>query len=295
MKIVDLIESRADIHDYVASLWKTDAFRESHKKGGFVHGVVDQFSIMPRLFCETTNDRLERAHFSTWWNGMMKRDDYTNPTVADLYWLHEMNHAGTMVYVPNIGRTAYDEKMERNELESSALSEIQIYFEMPDLRAASFNHPIYADRFLQNPDMQELWKADKVAAIETIRMMRRDVMVSKPEHELDLTERWIRKFTLQNRVYSDTWADRYKEVENHMYEFRIAAIANRHDALLMHRDWLETEAGKDKVDHIPFREEAELSTAFYWKNKRNYSRDMEEATRPITPASLVTARPAVSG
>src|SRR4029453_8621088 len=67
---------------------------------------------------------------------MMLRGDYANPVIADLYLVHELYHAGTMPYIPGMGRPAFDEKMVRNELEASVLSEIQVYFEMPDLRAS---------------------------------------------------------------------------------------------------------------------------------------------------------------
>jgi hypothetical protein len=108
MKNSELLVTRADVHDYVGSLWKTDAFRTSHKTGGFIYSVIDQFAMLPRLFCETTNDRLERAHFSTWWGAIMHRPDYTNQVIVDLYCLHEIYHAAKMPYVPDIGRAAFD-------------------------------------------------------------------------------------------------------------------------------------------------------------------------------------------
>ena len=154
MKNSQLLVTQADVHDYVASMWETDLFRDSHKSGGFIYEVVDQFASLPRLFCETTNDHLERPHFCTWWGAIMRRHDYDNPVVSDLYDTHEIFHAATMPYVPDIGRAAFNEKMRRNELGASVTSEIQIYFEIPGLRKLSFPHPIYADRFLINPHMQ---------------------------------------------------------------------------------------------------------------------------------------------
>src|SRR5215471_12323526 len=108
MKNSELLVTRADVHDYVGSLWKTDFFRASHKNGNFIYGVIDQFAMLPRLFCEITNDRLERAHFSTWWGAIMHRHDYTNQVISDLYYLHEIYHVAKMPYVPDIGRAAFD-------------------------------------------------------------------------------------------------------------------------------------------------------------------------------------------
>ncbi|MGB9151593.1 MAG: hypothetical protein WCD70_00720 [Alphaproteobacteria bacterium] len=292
MKNSQLLVTKADIHDYVGTLWQTDAFRNSHKKNGVVFDVVDKFAILPRLFCESTNDKLERAHFSTWWGAMMKRDDYTNPSIADLYLIHEFYHAATMPYVSGIGKAAFNEKMARNELEASVFSEIQIYFEMPGLRESSFAYPIYADRFIKNPDLQTLWQHNKQIAIETLRVARRDVMVSKPEYELDIAEQWIRRFAEQNDAYSITWSDRYSEIEKHMYDFQLASMTgSRQDALSRHRDWIEAEAAKDPKDSVPFRLEAELFTAFYWANKAKYQVAMtaeaerlkQVSTRPSSP------------
>lgn len=278
MIIREAISDGIELHRYVKKLWKTEIFQKSHRQMGFVHNIVDQFASMPRIFAEMTNDHLERSHFSTWWGVIMLRDtEYENPYIHDLYLLHEFYHAGHMPYIRNIGRAAFDEKMQRNELEASTLSEIQVYFEMPELRKASFGYPIYADRFLEDPEMRALWDANPVVAIETLRSIRRDVMLSKPEHLMDLTERWVRRFAEQNAVHSLTWSDRYLEVENRMFAFQQEAAKDREAALANHVAWIEAEAATDQADHIPFRREAELFSAFYWANKEKYTEAMARA------------------
>jgi len=277
MKNVRAIASKDAIHEFVLSQWKTDMFRDSHQSGGFIWRAVERFAWLPRIFAEMSNDHLERAHFSTWWGVIMLRDDYTNPVIHDLYLLHEFYHSAHMPYVPNIGKAAFDDKMQRNELEASSMSEITIYFEMPELRANSFPHPIYADRFLDDVDMKALWATNKDVAVETIRSIRRDVMVSKPEHLMDITEQWIRRFAEQNAIYSITWSDRYVEVENHMSNFQMATAVSREEALAHHLNWITTEAAKDPVDNVPFRQEAELFATFYWANKEKYAKAMAKA------------------
>lgn len=274
MKNLQVFVERDDVHGFVKGLWKTDLFRDSHNVGGFIFALVDEFAWTPRFFAEMSNGYLERAHFSTWWNVIMLRDDYTNPFIHDLYLLHEMYHAMRMPYIKDIGIRAFDEKMQRNELEASVLSEIVIYFELPELRRLSFDHEIYADRFLDDPDIKALWSANKIVAIETIRSVRRDVMTSKPEHMLDLTEQWIRRFDEQNAIWRLTWSDRYREVENHMADFQKLATHDRPGAANFHRQWLEKISKKD----IPFRQEAELFATFYWANKKKYQAAMERAS-----------------
>jgi hypothetical protein len=271
MKNIQCIADKAEIHTFVMRLWKTDMFRESHRAGGFIFRAVERFAWLPRVFAEMSNDHLERAHFSSWWGVTMLREDYTNPVIHDLYLLHEFYHAAHMPYIPNIGKAAFDDKMQRNELEASVLSEIAVYFEMPGLREVSFDHDIYADRFLNDPVMNVLWKTNKDVAVETIRSMRRDVMVSKPEHLMDLTESWIRRFAEQNAIYSITWSDRYLEVERRMADLQTQAAADRNDALKYHVDWIIREAERDPLDNVPFRQEAELFATFYWANKEKYS------------------------
>ena len=278
MKNLKALANKREIHDYVYTLFKTDLFKRSYLQKGVIYDVVDQFAWLPRLFCEESNDYLERAHFSTWWNVLVHRGDYTNPVINDLYWIHEFYHAAHMPYIPGIGRAAFTEKMQRNELEASVFSEITIYFDLPELRALSFDHEIYADRFLENADMQNLWTANRSVAIETMRSIRRDVMVSKAEHTMDLTERWIRRFAEQNDAYSITWADRYGEVEERMglLQSSIGSGVDRESVLASHRLWIEREAARDaKGDNIPFRQEAELFSPFYWANKAKFQKAME--------------------
>ena len=165
--------------------------------------------------------------------------------------------------------------MQRNELEASVLSEIAIYFEMPELRKQSFAYPIYADRFLDDVHIQALWRSNRKVALETLRSMRRDVMVSKAESEMDVAEVWIRRFADQNAAYSVIWADRYKEVEERMAFLQMNAANDRSEGLRIYRDWLVGEAAKDGEDNIPFRLEAELFAPFYWSNKAKYEAAMK--------------------
>lgn len=275
MKNLQLFVHPSEISNHVMGLWKTDIFRNSHANGEFVGKLVDQFAWMPRLFAQESNDHLERAHFSTWWNVIMMRDNYTNPYIHDLYYLHEIAHAASMPYLPNIGRMAFDEKMVRNELEASVLSEILVYFEMPGLRECSFDHAIYADDFLFDPGMQKLWAGNKQVAIETIRTKRRDIMVSRDARNMSKTEKWIRRFAEQNQAYSVTWTRRYNEIEIAMAALQLSD--NPIEAGKYYHRWLVEEAQQDPIDNIPFREEAELFSPFYWANKAHYDADMAKA------------------
>lgn len=276
MKNITVLVEPSEVARYVDSLWQTGMFKNSP----FVTRVVEEFARLPRIFADMSNPILEKAHFSTWWNVIMRRT-YENPFVHDLYLLHEMYHAARMPYVPGIGKAAFDEKMQRNELEASVLSEIQVYFEMPGLRAESFKHDIYADRFLNDPKMQALWANDPVVAIETIRTIRRDVMVSKPVEGMDLTETWIRRFADQNAVFTITWADRYGEIEQRMADFQYRATEDRQAAIDEHTAWLAAEVGSDDTgEGVPFRQEAEIFSGHYWANAARYDAAVRAGAKP---------------
>jgi hypothetical protein len=284
MKNLVKLTTVKEIDEFVFRLWKSDLIKESHRSGGYVWDLVNRFAYLPRMFAEVSNEYLERSHFSTWWNVIMMRD-YENPYINDLYYLHEMTHARRCHTWTGIGREAFDEKMQRNELEASVLSEIAIYFELPELRKLSFDHSIYADRYLQDEKMRNLWRTNRDTAVETLRTMRRDVMVSKPERDLDVPEEWIRRFNNQNAIYFGIWADRYGDIESRMALFQQTACDDFEDGRMMAigflKKWIEDEAAKDAFDHIPFRLEAELFAPVYWANKAKYDEAMKRMPRSL--------------
>jgi hypothetical protein len=94
MKNPIILTSVEEIHRHVHGLWRSAPIRASHADGGFIHDIVEQFASLPRLFCDSTDDRLERAHFCSWWGVMMNRS-YDNPAIEDLYRMHEMFHAAS--------------------------------------------------------------------------------------------------------------------------------------------------------------------------------------------------------
>ena len=257
-----------------AALWRTPHFQQSHADGGFIFEIIDQFARLPRLFCDETDDALERAHFSSWWGVLMNRT-YDNPVIEDLYRLHEIFHAATMPYFPGIGFDAFHRKMEDNELKASVCSEIRVYFEIPGLREASFPHPIYADRFLDNPEMRLLWEKNKLVAIETLQEARRDVMVSKPEHEMDLAERWIRRFALQNRQWSTSGTTAIRRWSAPSTICRSALLAVTGPAPVSGIvPGSRRRPRPTAALHVPFRHEATMFASIYWSNRRRYDAEI---------------------
>lgn len=269
--IVKLYEPE-DTHIYVRSLLKTEEMQKSYDNGGFVYQVVQKFAAKPSFFFRASDEILERAHFSAWWGGVQLRD-YDNPYIHDLYILHEIIHAGTLVYSDDLTFQAFCKKMWDNELDASVLSEIAVYFLIPGLRDKSFPHDIYADRFLNDPYWQALWQNAPDRAFQQMRLLRHNIMTTDYSalHE-DLTEVWINRFSRQNEVWANIWVHRYREVEKTMSRLQLMADqGRRQEALDAHIGWLLSEDVTPKGTDIPFPSEAEVFAGTYWMNKKYYT------------------------
>jgi len=267
---VKLLHTSDAVHDYVEDLWKTDIFRFLHKRGRpgqFVFDIVDQFAKLPRFFFEMTDKKLEHAHFSTWWGGIPYRE-YDNPYIHDLYLIHEFAHAGTMVYLPDMNYENFLREMTDNELYASVVSEIQVYFEIPELRELSFNHPIYADRFLQDKDFMRRYQYDKRSAFREMKVRRRNTMMNSNAD--NVTDFWIHRFYNQNAAWGACWAHNFNKVEKAMAFLRDKSLnatdAQRADALTVFIHWLENQS----TNNIPFLREAEAFAGIYWGNRGHY-------------------------
>lgn len=272
-----------EIHSFARNLWATDIFRQSHDEGGFVHEIVDRMASLPVFFFRASDEKLEKAHFATWWRGIQLRD-YDNPAIHDLYYLHEFFHAGDMIYADNLSFDAFRRKMQDNELDASTCSEIEAYFRLPDLRDNSFRHPIFADRFLNNHDIQKRWETDPERMLKELRMHRQNVMMTPlPANHSDRTEFWIRQFNFQNESWANIWVHRYNEVEKAMVQMRetMASFGPR-AALEDHIEWLQSSHVSFGGD-VPFPDEARAFSAVYWATKAAYDRDY--AANPPSPTA----------
>lgn len=289
MKLDSVIKLHTDdeINGYVFGNWKTDLFRDSHASGGFVASVVRPFATMPCFFFRASDERLEKAHFSTWWRGMQIRD-YDNDHVHDLYWLHEMFHAGDMSFRRGLSHEAFERKMQDNELSASVCSEIEAYFRLPGLREHTFSEGIFADRFLQDPDLQSRWAIDPDRVVRELRVARQNAMMAEPPQDhSDPSVFWIKQYQHQNRSWASIWVHQFDKVESAMVRMRESVMrGSRAQALDDHLDFLmsrEIALGGD----IPFPLEADAFAGIYWLNKQMYN------LYHSTPAQVAALAPAI--
>ena len=264
-KSIVRLADRADIHDYVLSLWSDGPIRQSHAGGGLVHRVIERFARMPRFFFAPSEQSIEWTHFSPWWGGILLCD-YDNPVIRDLRYLHEIYHAATMPYVRDANVPTFEAMNFRNEREASSFTEMAIYCELPEMRAMAFDHAIFADRFLfpggdtatLSPEWAARWKEDRQLTFQALMYERAKVILASDD-QIDSNDPqivWLRRYGEQGAAWIRIWSDRFREVQHAMLDLESNSRAgDRSGALDRHLDWLLDDARTDGSD-VPFRREA---------------------------------------
>ncbi len=248
-----------DILDFVNSQWQTEMFREAAITAGHpVQQLLQKFAMLPRIFFKFTEPNLERLHFTTWMGAMALRGAnwYKNPYIADVFLLHEICHMANATYDINLSFDDWHHKMNMEEVDASVLSEVMVYFWMPELRPLTFAEPIWADRFL-NEDNHALFAEDPAALKDYIMRARLECMKDTHKNSADPEVRRIAQYGFSNYEWSSIWQESYREVEFKMYLLTYGSMRNRESALSDHISWL-----KSKMLHgIPFRVQAEAYAA----------------------------------
>ena len=252
-----------EIHGFFKQLWLTPEFQQAHTPGGYVFSWIDRLAEYPRFIGELTEPRIERAHFSPWWN-VLGRRTYENPAIHDLFYLHEITHMAMLVYEETMSWEAWAAKMADNEMLASLESETLVYLAMPSLRAKSFPQQIWADRFLaEQAEGGGMRDAAVRAAHRSFMLMERYRARRVPEDDLE----WrISTFQQENESWASIWRHRYRDVERAMCTFRKMAVGDRSAASRWFLEWHAVEASKG--GGIPYREEAEQFADVYWRSRQ---------------------------
>lgn len=277
MKNVETLITRDEIHAYFRNLWRTDEFRQSHDDGGLVYDAVERLATLPRYVYERSDDRNETGHFTSWWGGIQLRpNDYKSDGVHDLYYLHEIYHAGTMPSCEGLEYPAFLQKLGYNESDASVCSEISAYFAMPGLRKKTFDFEIYADRFLNDPRYQNLWRYNRREFEGTMIIKRRNLMISTYEPQ-DVPEQWIHMFAKQNKESGPVWKDSFNNIEKATWKLREDCMdpsIGRAKGMQNFMNWLMSDEVTKGTD-IPFPDEAKAFADIYWSNKELYTKEVE--------------------
>ncbi|KAA5542121.1 hypothetical protein FYK55_15035 [Roseiconus nitratireducens] len=306
--IIKLVTAN-EICSYVRDqLLQTEVLRRSYDQGGLVASVLRRFARLPRFFYQPSADTItvadegggevtefiESPHFSPWWGGIQLRD-YENKLVQDLYYLHEIEHAGTMPYGPDTRHSLRDpvtfkNKIRDNEHEASTLSEMTIYCEFPELRKHSFAHEIFVDRFLfcdgdfdrVNVRMLQRWRDEPDLVKKEMMYARAAVLTGPKVSSDDLAAYWLKRFYSQGREWTKIWTNpkgeskqlprggRFALVESAMVRFREQCeAAGREAALDEHLGWLRSSDVTGGTE-VPFFDEARAFCESYLRHKLRY-------------------------
>lgn len=283
---VELLIEPGDIHDFVMALWSDGPIRRSHQAGGAVHRIVERFARVPRFFYRASDSTIEWTHFSTWWGGILLVD-YDKAAIRDLRYLHEIYHASTMPYLRNGNVPTFEAKNLRNEREASTFTEMAIYLELPDLRPLTFDHPIFADRFIYpggdfasaDAVLVERWRSEPELVFQEL-MYERARVIWAEAGEVDLDDPqivWLRRYGEQGANWVRVWSKRFQLVEDAMLDLYGASRGgDRGGAAKRHLDWLLSPsiAGNSTV---PFRDEAVAFRDSFDRLIEEYDRAMEQA------------------
>lgn len=295
MKDPVLLDRPQDIEDYVLDLWSDGAIRDNHLAGGPIADIVRRFARTPRIFFTMTDPAIEWSHFSTWW-GAIALGEYDNPAIRDLRYLHEIYHGATMPYVRGLSLEAMEIRNFENERRASAYTEMAVYLDLPHLRRETFNHPIFADRFLYpNGDRTidqtwaRAWREDRDTTFHELLVERMKVVLAEPD-EVDPTDEqiiWLRRYPQQGRKWVEVWANRHRLVDKAMINMRQRARqGDGRQAVQDHYNWLQSDEIADGTG-IPFIREARQFQAEFDTLITEYNEAMK--AKNLTPQAHTTA------
>lgn len=167
-------------------------------------------------------DTWPAGHFGTYL-GCTPQRRYKSLYVECLYKWHEMFHkytwllGGTHCPPALLGQHEswldWLSRMIDSELEASFASEVAIYFHIPGLRARTFKHPIWADRYLRNEeycDPRRFLVPAKMDAAERIQkayVHRRRILQQGQRGHDDWIEYQVSGYYGTNMRWGEMWAD----------------------------------------------------------------------------------------
>lgn len=226
--------------NYMRSLFRTDL-----KDSSVIQILLDDASHVPVIFYEPVDPVKERGNFTTWWNCIpLRTSEYTNDNIHDLYLVHELYHLANKV---NGFSTPLNWKFNKlqEEFEAALFSEMDIYHDVPGLRAKTFDFPILADEI-------GIWGSK-----EWNRHYRRQVTARGSMNTP------AQKLMQQYSAASYAWLDIYITIAAEVEEHNIAL--NDTEDFEAHIKWLDSK-GKD----IPFEWLLNVFNRSYARIKEEY-------------------------
>lgn len=146
MKNIVAIETN-EMEGFFATFWKTEEFKNLQNEHPFFKDFVKKLKKSPIFFFDLSNEN-GRYHLSSHIRFIANRK-YENNYLRDLYYFHELLHCAEFEPDNNKNYDEWKEKLNRNELYASIVSEVLIYYMQPSMIGKTFN-PLWAEKFYKN-------------------------------------------------------------------------------------------------------------------------------------------------
>ncbi len=240
------IIAAAQVPAFIEGLFRTDAVKKLATTPGHpVQQLIERTARFPLFVFAPTDHPASRLNFTAYMRLFaMRNGQYSNPLIADLYILHELNHISSMPYGPVTSYDQWNEKMTLNEKGASLFSEAIIHFISSELRGDMGIPVIWVDRYLSNKqplrtDMtnQEFFAREPEAFRAALLADFRSI-AGRAYTTLDATERrtWI--YDRSNQIWAQSYWPRAQEIESEMAGFQTQAASDPMAAAVRHRQWL---------------------------------------------------------
>ena len=181
-------------------------------------------------------------------DGLRYNDEFVKhkilDAIGDLYLLHEISHMNTMPfgYYPTFQE--WSSKMILNEQRVSFLSEVILFFEIPNLRNQISLDVIWADRFLDDPFWQDLYTSNSRLTKKKLFALFQKIDGNLP-YRTDMLEKRTNKYNDSDELWCHIWKKDKDDIEEHMQNFYRIIRTDFKLAEKNHLNWLEKHTKND--------------------------------------------------
>lgn len=236
---------------FLENQWKSHSFKNKTYKNKWIDYVIDKWCSTPKIFCEYSDESMERLLFTSWFHLMPINFDYHDiPLFHDLRLIHEMCHMNLreVNYASLKSSDAWGVQIISEEIAASVMSEHRIYFDDPEIRQEE-NMPlqIFNDQFVCREDyfMRECMSKTQAESLwsEEIVLHKRLLASGaiRPTNDFEKKSVW---YAQNSAWWTVCFQNKFREVENLMK----TACVNPAEKTTMILDYLNSVS----TDSIPF-------------------------------------------
>lgn len=234
---------KSQVYNVVHRLWKTDLFKRLHKESGsVVNLLVKELEKKSFTLFDYTSE-IERKHMLLWFYHVGRRE-YENPYIQDLFYFHEFYHLVSFSEKKHTDFNEFKEVMWDNELKASLMSEVFIYFFVPELRDKTFSQRIWFDDlkemfWYENIIIdKEMFNFEKLPKIFNLIKERRLMLRNDIETDLE-TENLVKNYNIKD-IWFEKWREDFLVAEEFRNTYENNVVINDLNAYFTLKNSLES-------------------------------------------------------